>query len=164
MNESGFWAKVNKTESCWLWTGAKVVSKTTRAEYLYGILVDESRQRWLAHRYSYKITHGRLRRKSLVLHSCDVGLCVKPSHLRDGTQKDNIREAAEKGHLSHRHYRGVRGAENTNSKLTEHQVLEIRRLREDDAALWTQKKLGLRFGVDRRTVQKIVARTRWTHL
>ena len=32
-----------------------------------------------------------------VLHACDTPLCVKPSHLHLGTQKDNMAEMSARG-------------------------------------------------------------------
>lgn len=84
--EERFWEKVQKTPTCWLWlgghngkygkfwTGTKVVS---------------------AHRVAYEIKNGPT--DLLVLHSCDVPLCVNPSHLFTGSQSDNIQDCIQKG-------------------------------------------------------------------
>ena len=54
----------------------------------------------LAHRYSYTHYVGDIPEGLLVLHSCDNPPCVLPSHLRVGTQADNMAEMTVKGRAS----------------------------------------------------------------
>lgn len=56
---------------------------------------------------------------------------------------------------------GTGGSRNGRSKLTEKDVLEMRRLRLAGA---TQKELVERFGVNRNMVQRILYRQAWTHV
>lgn len=91
-----FWAKVNKSDGCWLWTG----SVTSMG---YGQFAVKHNDNWSTHRYSWLLHHGRLPKRPLqVLHSCDVRRCVNPDHLWLGTQKDNLLDASRKGRLSKR--------------------------------------------------------------
>lgn len=84
-----FWQKVNKTDSCWLWTGAKL--KTG-----YGsIRIKKKAER--AHRIAYQLAVGEIPAGGLILHSCDNKLCVNPSHLKVGDRKENTCEAIERG-------------------------------------------------------------------
>jgi DNA-binding XRE family transcriptional regulator len=54
------------------------------------------------------------------------------------------------------------GAINNGAKLTEQQVLEIRRLYSEGGI--TQQSLGLQFGVARECITAIVNRKNWTHI
>ena len=77
-----FWAKVNKTESCWLWQGSTNSDGYGRFNPA-GRLVG-------AHRWSWSQINGPIPDGMCILHSCDTPACVNPSHLRLGTQADNI--------------------------------------------------------------------------
>jgi hypothetical protein len=73
-----FWAKVNKTDTCWLWT-AKVRKG-------YGQFWFEGQTR-LAHRVAYEAIHGPI--DVLLDHKCFRHECVNPDHLRPATHKQN---------------------------------------------------------------------------
>lgn len=77
-----FWAKVNKTKTCWLWTGALDSSGYgTSAPALY-----EAR----AHRISYTDAHGPIPKGMHIDHLCRVRSCVNPAHLECVTPRENI--------------------------------------------------------------------------
>lgn len=82
-----FYKKIEKTESCWLWTGA--------SRY-YGNFWDGLKY-VNAHRFSYKINKGTIPKGMVVMHTCDTPLCVNPEHLKLGTQKDNLQDMYSKG-------------------------------------------------------------------
>ena len=90
--EESLWAKVIKTDRCWLWGGATSSSG-------YGVLQKGKRGEGLvrAHRLSYEIHNGKIPQGMLVLHSCDNKLCVNPDHLSCGDYSRNIKEAWERG-------------------------------------------------------------------
>lgn len=82
--ESGrFWAKVNKTETCWLWTGS-------RKPEGYGEFGIGGRRKTLAHRYSYELAKGPIPAGLVIDHLCRVRACVNPAHLEAVTQQTNI--------------------------------------------------------------------------
>lgn len=54
------------------------------------------------------------------------------------------------------------GEKNPNSKLTESQVQEIRKLYKTGA--FTMIQLGEKFGMSRRSISAIVNKDRWKHL
>jgi len=83
-----FWNKVDKTDSCWLWTGAKSSSG-------YGHL-NINKKTIKAHRFSYEMHFGKFDLNKIILHSCDNPLCVNPAHLSLGTKKDNGADMASK--------------------------------------------------------------------
>ena len=86
-------AKILKAESgCWLWTD----TLTTTG---YGLL-RIGRKKKLAHRLAYTLFKGEIPAGLQVNHVCDVRHCVNPEHLKLGTQKDNIREAVDKGRMA----------------------------------------------------------------
>jgi hypothetical protein len=76
-----FWAKVNKTDTCWLWTAGQ-------NENGYGVFRVAGRLTG-AHRVAYKLEHGSIPAGAVVDHICHVRHCVRPEHLRAVTQKQN---------------------------------------------------------------------------
>lgn len=89
-----FGAKVNVTETCWLWTGAT-------NNWGYGSFWNGSRN-VAAHRWSYEKFVGPIPDGSFVLHSCDVPNCVNPMHLFLGDHLDNMADMVAKGREQHR--------------------------------------------------------------
>lgn len=77
-DEDRFWARVEKSESCWLWMGGK--NRTG-----YGMLRINNKT-WLSHRYSWVIHYGQIPDNMSILHKCDNPSCVRPSHLFIGNQ------------------------------------------------------------------------------
>ena len=51
-----------------------------------------------AHRAAFHAFVGPIPTGLLVLHRCDVPLCIEPAHLWLGTQRDNVRDGMAKGH------------------------------------------------------------------
>jgi hypothetical protein len=83
--EQRFWAKVEKTDSCWLWT-ASVNSATGYGRFTpsHGKPVD-------AHRFSYQLSHGTIPAGNDVHHVCHVRSCVNPAHLQAVSRSENLR-------------------------------------------------------------------------
>lgn len=113
--EQRFWMKVNKTASCWLWTAGTSAGR-------YGNFTTPEHQKGMkAHRFSWALHYGPIPDGLLVLHKCDVGLCIRPDHLFLGTQADNVKDCEAKGRGFHK-----RGSENGRALLSEEQVREIK--------------------------------------
>jgi hypothetical protein len=84
-----FWAKVEKTETCWLWTGAKI----SRG---YGCCGFEG-QPWLVHRLAYTVLVGPIGQGLTIDHvkpRCTSKLCVRPDHLEPVTRRENTQRYA----------------------------------------------------------------------
>lgn len=77
-----FWSQVQKTETCWLWTGC-----TDKGGY--GHLPVNGRTTG-THRFSYVLHYGSIASGLVVDHLCRVHNCVNPSHLEAVTNKENI--------------------------------------------------------------------------
>lgn len=113
-----FWPKVNKSDGCWNWLGAKKSNG-------YG-QINAIQKYMMAHRVSWILNNGPIPAGSNVLHKCDNRLCVNPDHLFLGTQRDNLLDALKKGRVTRYHPRY--GEDNGISKLTVKKVHEMRRL------------------------------------
>lgn len=93
-----FWAKVQKTETCWNWTAGM----TTAGYGRFSIRHDY----YLAHRVSYEIANGQIPKGMNIDHICHNTICVNPGHLRPVDQKQNTENL---GVLSSNNKSGVRG-------------------------------------------------------
>jgi len=138
-----FLSKVEFSDAeCWVWRGA-------RNEAGYGLFDNMG-----AHRASYELLVGEIPEGLLVCHRCDNPWCVNPRHLFLGSQKDNLRDMVEKG-------RSARGIQNSRSKLSEAEVLELRRRYE---AGESREMLARDFCITRGAVWNIGTRKQWKHL
>lgn len=155
-----FWAKVDRNGpapahlpqlgNCWLWTAAI-------GHWGYGKL--RVNKRWcLAHRCSYEMANGPIPRGCLILHRCDIPACVRPSHLRLGTARDNTQDMRSKGRAADV---GAPGMRNSHAKLTDQQVVDIRTRFEGGELI---RALAAEHGVHHKTVSDIVNGRRWKHL
>lgn len=95
--EERFWANVNKegpsvlNARCWLWVGPVMKDG-------YGTF-SVNKKLMRAHRYSYQLLVAPIPEGKIILHACDVPLCVNPEHLSAGTWKDNSVDASRKGRM-----------------------------------------------------------------
>lgn len=97
--EENFWRRVDKSESCWNWTG-----RINQAGY--GRMWDGTRD-VMAHRYSYQLASDLpLPNGQFLDHICHNRRCVNPKHLRPVTQKQNMENHAGP---TRRNTSGVRG-------------------------------------------------------
>ena len=143
-----FWNKVDKTDTCWLWTGCLTLDKYGRFWFNNKII--------LAHRFSWEFHNGAIPEELFVCHKCDVRNCVNPDHLFLGTHQDNMSDKVNKGRL-----RVANGENQGHSKLTELQVIEIKKALQEGG---NQRLLGLKYGVNQSCIGKIKAGTTWSHV
>lgn len=155
-----FWEKVDVRgdAECWPWLAAKA------GKAGYGCI--GIRGHWLtrAHCISWMLANHREVPEGLwVLHTCDNPPCVNPAHLFLGTRQDNVDDMmAKRRHGAHRGLVDfARGERHGIAKLTEAEVLEIRRRRDLGEM---QQALADSFGVSRRTIGFIVNRETWVHI
>lgn len=92
-----------------------------------------------AHRFSLFLSGQQVPAELCVCHSCDVPLCVRPSHLWIGTHLNNIQDRNEKGRT-----RVAHGASHGMTHLSDAEVLEMRRLRRRGYLL---RELASKFGL-----------------
>jgi hypothetical protein len=80
--EARFWARVDKTETCWLWTATLNGSG-------YG-QITIGRKNWMAHRVAYSLVIGPIPEGLEVDHLCRVRSCVNPEHLEPVDHRTNM--------------------------------------------------------------------------
>ena len=146
------WIKSNRTEfveppyegmdDCWLYTGHK-------NDQGYGTIGHEGKVRKL-HRLSLA---EKLKRElepwEETRHICDNPPCFNPRHLLVGTAEDNAQDRMDHGnHLS--------GDNHGSAKLTDFQVRRIRQMYA--SGNYTQRQLGMQFGVSNVQICRIVNR------
>lgn len=163
-----FWPKVDKggpvaregLTPCWIWIGAR--SRTG-----YGVLSKPGPDgKWnrlqLAHRILLEHVLGeKLGADECACHTCDVRLCVNPSHLFRGTRAENLADMRSKGRGSKPPRSDNRGAKHCLAKLTDEQVSAIitRGFAGESAMLLAEE-----FGVSRPNVFSILSGNSWTYL
>lgn len=142
------------TSGCWLWD----YSVTTTG---YGRMRIAGKNE-PAHRLSWELFRGPIPEGLCVCHKCDVRSCVNPDHLFLGTKADNHQDMVSKGR--HRFPKPAfvpKGEQSGSAKLTERQVLEMRRLGHSGRRY---KDLAEKFGVSAGLVSMICNGLRWKHL
>lgn len=100
--EDRFFEKVQKTESCWIWLGARCQG--------YGSFSPASYRSIQAYRWAYEYFRGPVPSGMQLDHLCRNRLCVNPDHLEVVTQKTNVLRGnappainARKTHCKHGH-------------------------------------------------------------
>lgn len=138
-----FWAKVNKTATCWLWMG--------NTSHGYGQFWGHPNRR-VAHRIAWELTNGPIPDGLFVLHNCPDGdnpLCVRPDHLFLGTQKDNMRDMVGKDRSA-------------RATVTVDQVRAIRARHASGESGVTA--LALEYGMTRSGMRHLLARRSWKYV
>lgn len=149
-----FWAKVQKTDGCWLWTGAK-----RSGTHTYGVLRTGPRSGGtdeVAHRVSWELHIGPIPPGLWVLHHCDNPPCVRPDHLYIGTASDNVADRQRR----HRHWSHA-GEHHPFHKLTEQDIRSIRSARAEGQLL---REIAARYNITIGAVANIAARRSWRHV
>ena len=136
-----FMAYVKKTDSCWMWNGAKNRSG-------YGKLSFKKYTTDPAHRVAYKLFNGEIPDNLLVMHNCDQRLCVNPVHLAIGSHIENMIDMVEKNRQS--------------SKLKPLEVIKIRNMVEKEGI--PQTKICELFNLSSGNVSSIINRRIWKHI
>jgi len=136
-----FFAKVDKTDDCWLWTGVKFRNQ-------YGRFEDK-----VSHRVSWLIAGNTIPEdKPILRHKCRNRHCVNPEHLEVGTHRENTADRIRDG-------TDIRGENVKTAKLTPEQVIAIRGRTSE-----IKTKLAEEFGVSKAAIYDIIHRRNWKHL
>lgn len=153
--EERFWQYVQKTDGCWLWTGA------TR-DFGYGVINmgGHNGKAERAHRASWMIHNGPIPKGLFVCHHCDVPACVNPAHLFLGTSADNNHDMQRKGRYDR--VKRPKGEKHWKANLTEKIVLEIRTKYAESKT--TFGELGRQYGIGHKAVWDIVHYKIWKHV
>lgn len=107
-NSERFWAKVEKTDTCWLWRGQISRSKE-QGSGGYGRFSCGGRN-VSAHRYAY----GPVPAGLVLDHLCRVRHCVNPAHMEPVTNTENVRRGISPTAINARKTRCYRGHALTN--------------------------------------------------
>lgn len=145
-----FWSfvAISDPESCWEWQGPV---EQGRGRFMY------QRKRYLAPRWAWELHHdAKIPDDMCACHHCDNPLCCNPHHIFVGTWADNNRDRANKG-------RSTRGSEHPKSRLSEGDVLSIRRRYAAGESWWRIWKSDYAH-VKQSSVDAIVHRRNWKHL
>jgi hypothetical protein len=179
--EDDFWRFVEKTDGCWQWIGH-------RSGRRYGGFKLGGKEH-RAHRLSWELHNGPVPTGLVVRHDCDNPLCVRPDHLRIGTQAQNIadmdnrgrrgiatgdrngmRTHPEKRQTGERHWSvrnpelTVKGERNSKAKLTADQVLAIRAAYQYNSRSHGSTAIGREYGISSTSVLDIIKRHHWCHI
>jgi transposase-like protein len=157
--EPRFWKFVEKTDTCWIWTGAKDSSG-------YGYICCNGKNTKAA-QVSWQIHIGPLPKGLWILHKCDNPPCVKPDHLFLGTSKDNVQDMVNKGRNRslidlNEPARFARGERHGHAKLTDTLVREMRALRANNHL--TYASIAKKYGVSFTTAYQAVNKQNWKHI
>jgi hypothetical protein len=150
---SEFWCRADQTggpDACWIWLGGLTRSGYGQAKWA----INGVRRPFKAHQIAFAVTAGCLPRGQVIRHSCDNPRCVNPVHLVLGSQAENMADMVRRG-------RSAKGEGHSQAKLTEQQVIEIRRLR---TLGYSQRVIGVMFGVSRSAISDIASGKNWRHL
>lgn len=147
-----FTDNVDFSGECWLWTGYTSVTG-------YGE-ISSNGKKVRTHRFAWECVHGKIHDGLHVLHKCDIRNCVNPDHLSLGTHQQNMLDRLERG----RNF-GQKGALNGNSKLTQKDADEIRKLyKRGKGGIKSEfSTIGLakRYGVGSNAIGDIINNKRW---
>lgn len=102
----------------------------------------------------YEFIVGPIPKGLLIRHLCHNKKCVNPSHLRQGTQKENMQDSVRDERIPY-------GEKNHRAKLKESEVKEIRRRKMlGESGLY----LAEEYGVCSASIYRITNRTTWKHI
>ena len=95
------WPRVDKTGSCWIWTGGLVRGY---GQIYLGLTSTRQSATWYTHRLAWLANGSRLDRGMVLDHLCRNPPCCNPAHLEQVTQHENMRRAfATQTHCKYGH-------------------------------------------------------------
>lgn len=145
------WRFVNKTDTCWIWTGFKNGWGYGLLRFRIGPRDKNKRKHLFVHRFMLMLfsnasfTHGYE-----VLHSCDNPSCVNPDHLSIGSHIDNMNDMKKKG----------RSAKSIGNHKINFFVAE--QIRHDHSKnKLSYSKLTMKYGLSKSTISYIINGNIW---
>lgn len=173
---------------CWLWQGS--VYRSRRA-HEYGVF-SVGNKRKSVHRAAYEAGIGPIPDGLVCRHTCDVSLCVNPSHLVIGSQADNVRDMFTRGRAhqiadqsvgiramkaanetmrlepdrrarGHRHGMYERPQHGESNGMSILTTEAVKEIRSLSGAI-SQRKIAAKFGVTQGIVWRIINRKAWCHV
>lgn len=138
-----------KDGECWGWKAA--VCKDGYAQLTCKQSMINGKR---ASKGSYLVHKGSIPEGMVVMHSCNNPICTNPDHLYLGTQQQNIDYKVSLN-------RQNKGEKVNTAKLTEEQVIEIRKLMADGVSV---KTVAVMYGMSDTTIYDIKKRKIWKHL
>lgn len=150
-----FWLRVQKSKGCWTWRGNPDRWGYGRFYFGGGTM--------LAHRASW-VVHFNDPGDLNVLHKCNNPICVRPSHLYLGTDRDNTRDRIAAGTQSDGRPGFCRnvGSKHAQSKFTEEDVVLVRAMVK--SGFFTRKDVQRIFGVSKTAVRSALLGVSWRHV
>lgn len=134
----------------WIWNGSRCGLNREYGQCKY------LGKTTIAHRAMWSLIRGAIPKGMDVLHQCGKTLCVNPSHVRLGTQKENQEEAvAARGGKNWA--TGVKGERHGKSVLSDAQATSIINRHSNGER---QAALALEFGVTQACISLIVNKKR----
>jgi len=149
-------ARTNNVDGCIIWQGVTVNG--------YGF-TSYGGKKHRTHRLSWMLTNGDIPVGKCVLHKCHNRPCINLEHLYIGTQKDNMQDMIKAGRrvnvlLLHPE-KAARGVNQGRSKLTEKDVLGIRK---DRVSGKTSRELAHLYHVCQSSIMKVIHEITWRHI
>lgn len=149
-----FWSKVDQSggpEACWPWKRARSLGG-------YGQWHPYAKVHTPAHRFALALKLDRnLRPDEVAMHLCHNPPCCNPTHLKPGSHSDNAKHSATDG-------RAYVGELNAMARLTDADVLDLRRRAASEFRRGWLAEEGRRLNMKSGIVGRIVRGDYWPHL